>query len=90
MMAAAETLDVSREAMVNALFIASGIGAVVSHNATVAGAVGGCQAECGTAAGMAAAAVTSMAGGSNDMILQAFALCLKIPWAWPVTPLPGS
>ncbi|MED9921500.1 MAG: L-serine ammonia-lyase, iron-sulfur-dependent, subunit alpha, partial [Megasphaera sp.] len=38
MMAAAETLDVSREAMVNALFIASGIGAVVSHNATVAGA----------------------------------------------------
>ena len=43
MMAEAETLNISREAMVNALFIASGIGAVVSHNATVAGAVGGCQ-----------------------------------------------
>ena len=53
MMAEAETLNISREAMVNALFIASGIGAVVSHNATVAGAVGGCQAECGTAAAMA-------------------------------------
>ena len=55
MMAEAETLNISRDAMVDALFIASGIGAVVSHNATVAGAVGGCQAECGTAAAMAAA-----------------------------------
>ena len=76
--------------MVNALFIASGIGAVVSHNATVAGAVGGCQAECGTAAGMAAAAVTSMAGGSNDMILQAFALCLKNTLGLACDPVPGS
>lgn len=85
MMAEAETLNISREAMVNALFIASGIGAVVSHNATVAGAVGGCQAECGTAA----AAAASMAGGSNDMILQAFALCLKNTLGLACDPVAG-
>ena len=89
MMAEAETLNISREAMVNALFIASGIGAVVSHNATVAGAVGGCQAECGTAAAMAAAAAASMAGGSNDMILQAFALCLKKTLGLACDPVAG-
>ena len=89
MMAEAETLNISREAMVNALFIASGIGAVVSHNATVAGAVGGCQAECGTAAAMAAAAAASMAGGSNDMILQAFALCLKNTLGLACDPVAG-
>lgn len=89
MMAEAETLNISREVMVNALFIASGIGAVVSHNATVAGAVGGCQAECGTAAAMAAAAAASMAGGSNDTILQAFALCLKNTLGLACDPVAG-
>ena len=83
MMAEAETLNISREVMVNALFIASGIGAVVSHNATVAGAVGGCQAECGTAA------AASMAGGSNDTILQAFALCLKNTLGLACDPVAG-
>ena len=78
MMAEAETLNISREAMVNALFIASGIGAV-----------GGCQAECGTAAAMAAAAAASMAGGSNDMILQAFALCLKNTLGLACDPVAG-
>ena len=71
------------------MFIASGIGAVVSHNATVAGAVGGCQAECGTAAAMAAAAAASMAGGSNDTILQAFALCLKNTLGLACDPVAG-
>lgn len=66
MMAEAETLNISRDAMVDALFIASGIGAVVSHNATVAGA-----------------------GGSNDTILQAFALCLKNTLGLACDPVAG-
>lgn len=90
MMAADEILKVPRKALVDALFTAAGIGAVVARNASVAGAVGGCQAECGTAAAMAAAAVAEMAGGDNDTILQAFALCMKIPWAWPATLSPAS
>ena len=76
MTAVAEELDVDTETSVNALFTAAGVGAVVSRNASVAGAVGGCQAECGTAAAMAAAAAAEMAGGTNDQILQAFALCI--------------
>lgn len=89
MTAAAEELDIPREASVNALFTAAGIGAVVSRNACVAGAVGGCQAECGTAAGMAAAAVTEMAGGSNEAVLQAFALCLKNTLGLACDPVAG-
>lgn len=50
--------------LLEGLLIASGIGAVVMKNATVAGAEGGCQAECGVAAAMAAAAAVYLAGGS--------------------------
>lgn len=46
------------------LMIASGIGAVIVKNATVAGAEGGCQAECGVAAAMAAAAAVYLADGN--------------------------
>lgn len=56
---------------------AAAVGSVVARNASVAGAVGGCQAECGSAAAMAAAAVTELAGGTNDEVLQAFALAMK-------------
>lgn len=89
MTAAAEELDIPKDVSVNALFTAAGIGAVVSRNACVAGAVGGCQAECGTAAGMAAAAVTEMAGGSNEAVLQAFALCLKNTLGLACDPVAG-
>lgn len=89
MMAAAEELDIARDICVNALFTAAGIGAVVARNASVAGAVGGCQAECGTAAAMGAAAVAEMAGGSNDEIMQAFALCMKNTLGLACDPVAG-
>lgn len=89
MMAAAEELDIDKEVCVNALFTAAGIGAVVARNASVAGAVGGCQAECGTAAAMGAAAVAEMAGGSNDEIMQAFALCMKNTLGLACDPVAG-
>ena len=84
MMAAAEILKVPRKALVDALFTAAGIGAVVARNASV-----GCQAECGTAAAMAAAAVAEMAGGDNDTILQAFALCMKNTLGLACDPVAG-
>ncbi len=89
MMAAAEELDIAKDVCVNALFTAAGIGAVVARNASVAGAVGGCQAECGTAAAMGAAAVAEMAGGSNDEIMQAFALCMKNTLGLACDPVAG-
>ena len=89
MTAAAEELGTAKDVSVNALFTAAGIGAVVSRNACVAGAVGGCQAECGTAAGMAAAAVAEMAGGTNEEVLHAFALCLKNTLGLACDPVAG-
>lgn len=89
MIAAAEELDIDKDTCVNALFTAAGIGAVVARNASVAGAVGGCQAECGTAAAMGAAAMAEMAGGSNDEIMQAFALCMKNTLGLACDPVAG-
>ena len=75
--AVSEELGTSPQENVEALFTAAGIGAVVARNASVAGAVGGCQAECGTAAAMAAAAITELAGGTPHMVSQAVAIALK-------------
>lgn len=75
--AVAETEGFTDDDCLNPLFTAAGIGAVVARNASVAGAVGGCQAECGSAAAMAAAAVAELMGGTNDEVLQAFALAMK-------------
>lgn len=77
LLTAAEKLNSSEEDLVKALFTASGIGLVISNNASVSGATGGCQAECGSAAGMAAAAVVEMAGGSPEQSGHACAIALK-------------
>lgn len=50
--------------LLDALFCAAGVGAVIAHRATISGAEGGCQAECGAAAAMAAAALTQLRGGN--------------------------
>ncbi len=60
----------------DALACAAAVGFVVSRNATVAGAEGGCQAEVGTASGMAAAAATRLLGGGARECLNAAALAM--------------
>lgn len=67
----------SEDAAVKALFTASAVGMVIARNATIAGAEGGCQAECGAASAMAAAAVTEMCGGTPRMVENACAIALK-------------
>ena len=62
---------------VMSLFTASAVGMVIANNASLAGAQGGCQAECGSAAAMAAAAITELAGGTPHMVSQAVAIALK-------------
>ena len=66
-----ENKRVSREKTLEALITASAVGAIFTKNATVAGADGGCQAECGVAASMAAAAAAYMMGASDDRCLDA-------------------
>ncbi|KHE70973.1 L-serine ammonia-lyase, iron-sulfur-dependent, subunit alpha, partial [Halobacillus sp. BBL2006] len=50
---------------------------VVANNASISGAAGGCQAEVGSAAGMAAAAIVEMAGGTPSQSAEAMAITLK-------------
>lgn len=63
--------------MVKALLIASGIGAVIAENASIASASGGCQAEIGSASAMAAAGLTFLQGGDSMQIVNSSALALK-------------
>lgn len=63
--------------LVQALFVAAGIGEVLATSASISGAEGGCQAEIGSAAAMAAGALAFLEGGDNETILHAAALALK-------------
>ena len=55
---------------------ASGVGAVITRNATVSGAEGGCQAECGSAAAMSAAALVTLAKGTPAQVGEAISITL--------------
>ena len=72
-----EQRQVSEDQMVEALFVAAGIGEVIATSASISGAEGGCQAEIGSASAMAAGAVTYLEGGDNETIVHAAALALK-------------
>ena len=76
-------------AVLDALLTACGVGAVITKNATVAGAEGGCQAECGTAAAMAAAAAVVLAGGSVQMVENAVAIALMNSMGLVCDPVAG-
>ncbi|TQR44953.1 L-serine ammonia-lyase, iron-sulfur-dependent, subunit alpha [Paenibacillus popilliae] len=72
-----EKLNPTREQMLEFLFTAGAFGFVIANNAFIAGAAGGCQAEVGSATGMAAAAVVEMAGGTPQQSAEAMAIALK-------------
>lgn len=63
--------------IIESLYVASGIGAVIAAKACIAGASGGCQAEIGTASAMAAGALVHLQGGSGAQIGHAVAMALK-------------
>ena len=67
----------SDEHMVYGLFSAGAIGYVIANNSFVSGAEGGCQAEVGSAIGMAAGALTELRGGSAEQAIHAVGLALK-------------
>ena len=70
-------LNPTREQMIRFLFTSGAFGFVVANNAFISGAAGGCQAEVGSAAGMAAAAIVEMAGGTPQQCAEGFAITLK-------------
>lgn len=66
-----EEMGFSDDDMIKALFHAGAVGYLITLNATVAGAEGGCQAEVGSASSMAASAITELFGGSPKQCLYA-------------------
>ena len=72
-----EEKNIPDKDLVMALFTASAIGIVIATNASVAGAAGGCQAECGAASAMAAAALVELSGGTPKQCEHACAIALK-------------
>ena len=73
----AREYNISEHEQLNALITAGEIGRIISIKVALAGAVAGCQAECGVASAMAAAAVCQMREGNISQVLNASALALK-------------
>ena len=72
-----EQYGASIDKMIEAMYIASGIGEVIAYRAFLAGAAGGCQAEIGSASAMAAGALAYLNGGDAECINHAVAMSLK-------------
>lgn len=77
LIAFAEDNNIAEGEQINALITAGEVGRIVSNKMALAGAVGGCQAECGVASAMASAALTQMRGGNIKQIINSAALALK-------------
>ncbi len=75
--AISESLNADDEKQIDALITAGLVGQIVSEKLALAGAVAGCQSECGVASAMAAGALVEMYAGTNEQILNAVALALK-------------
>jgi L-serine dehydratase len=75
-LAVQEAFSLSDETMTLAVFNAGAIGYLITTNATVSGAEGGCQAEVGAASAMAASAICELMGGSASQCLDAASTAL--------------
>ncbi len=73
----AKRFNISNQKINEALFTASAIGYIITKNATVSGAEGGCQAETGSASAMAAGALVELLGGNPTQSLSAASFTLK-------------
>lgn len=69
--------NITQRQILEALYVACGIGIVIAKKACIAGASGGCQAEIGTASAMAAGALVKLRGGTDEMVGNAVAIALS-------------
>ncbi len=76
LLAMMEERGVTENQAVEALFVAAAVGQSIATQASISGAEGGCQAECGSAAAMAAAALVFLEGGNAQQCADAAAFAL--------------
>jgi len=76
-LAVGDSMGSSEEELAKAFLVAGMVGVLVAEHATFAAEMGGCMAECGAGSGMAAAAITTLAGGGLDQALGASSLALQ-------------
>ena len=67
----------SEEKLIRALYVAAGFGMIIANRASISGAEGGCQAEIGAAAAMAAPALVQLMGGTPEQMAHACAMAVK-------------
>ena len=79
----------TREQAVMSLFTSGAVGIVIANKACLAGAQGGCQAECGSAAAMAAAALVELSGGTPEQCEHAVAIAIKNQLGLACDPVAG-
>ncbi|GAB5353046.1 hypothetical protein AAMO2058_000004800 [Amorphochlora amoebiformis] len=77
LLAVADTMGKCESDVTRAFLVAGMIGVLVQEHATFAAEMGGCMAECGAGSGMAAAAITSMCGGTTEQALGAASLAIQ-------------
>ncbi|MCR5670566.1 MAG: L-serine ammonia-lyase, iron-sulfur-dependent, subunit alpha [Butyrivibrio sp.] len=77
------------EDIIMSMFTAGAIGMVVANRASIAGAQGGCQAECGSAAAMAAAALVELMGGTPSQCADAVAIAISSQMGLVCDPVAG-
>lgn len=71
------------------LLVAAGIALIIERNASLAGAVGGCQAETGSAAAMASGAIVYCLGGSTEQVFSAVAITIQCMLGLVCDPVAG-
>ena len=77
LVAISEEYELDEDVQINALITAGAIATIIPYKVALAGAVAGCQAECGVASAMSAGALTQMFGGTVNQIMNSIALTLK-------------
>lgn len=85
-----ETLNLSKETLLEGLFVSAGVGAICYTRSAPTGEVTGCTGECGCCSAMAAAGVTQMLGGTPEQVEAAASMALQASIGWPCDPIPGG
>jgi L-serine dehydratase len=84
-----EIHGIDDEKIIDAMLLAAGIALIIEQKASIAGAVGGCQAETGTAAAMGAGAIVHCLGGTTDQIFNAVAITIQCMLGLVCDPVAG-
>ena len=84
-----EIHDIDDQKILEAMLLAAGIALIIEQKASISGAVGGCQAETGTAAAMGSGAIVFCLGGNLDQIFNAVAITVQCMLGLVCDPVAG-